>query len=112
WLSCSCRLIFTMDFIPFFFPTIDVNLLLNALPSRRSSDLAIASLPGRKFIFTNGSRAHAEKVAERLGFTDHFEDIFEMVGEAERSEEHTSELQSRENIVCRLLLEKKKTDPS
>src|SRR5690606_20975140 len=28
---------------------------------------------------------------------------------AMRSEEHTSELQSRENIVCRLLLEKKKT---
>src|SRR5690606_39534263 len=27
----------------------------------------------------------------------------------ERSEEHTSELQSRENIVCRLLLEKKNT---
>src|SRR5690606_41367319 len=30
-------------------------------------------------------------------------------GEVEvRSEEHTSELQSRENLVCRLLLEKKK----
>src|SRR5690606_42127027 len=28
--------------------------------------------------------------------------------EAPRSEEHTSELQSRENLVCRLLLEKKK----
>src|SRR5690606_41730730 len=27
--------------------------------------------------------------------------------EADRSEEHTSELQSRENLVCRLLLEKK-----
>src|SRR5690606_40013047 len=27
-----------------------------------------------------------------------------------RSEEHTSELQSRENLVCRLLLEKKKND--
>src|SRR5690606_41892801 len=27
---------------------------------------------------------------------------------AGRSEEHTSELQSRENLVCRLLLEKKK----
>src|SRR5690606_41063942 len=26
---------------------------------------------------------------------------------AERSEEHTSELQSRENLVCRLMLEKK-----
>src|SRR5207302_6238092 len=28
-----------------------------------------------------------------------------------RSEEHTSELQSRENLVCRLLLEKKKNGP-
>src|SRR2546430_8810239 len=28
-----------------------------------------------------------------------------------RSEEHTSELQSQSNIVCRLLLEKKKTTP-
>src|SRR5690606_40161773 len=34
----------------------------------------------------------------------------EMPAEAapQRSEEHTSELQSRENLVCRLLLEKKK----
>src|SRR5690606_41671272 len=29
---------------------------------------------------------------------------------AQRSEEHTSELQSRENLVCRLLLEKKKAN--
>src|SRR5690606_41638239 len=29
---------------------------------------------------------------------------------AKRSEEHTSELQSRENLVCRLLLEKKKAE--
>src|SRR3712207_7533949 len=28
-----------------------------------------------------------------------------------RSEEHTSELQSRQYLVCRLLLEKKKNDP-
>src|SRR5690606_40712983 len=33
------------------------------------------------------------------------------VGAAARSEEHTSELQSRENLVCRLLLEKKKLSP-
>src|SRR2546430_3273918 len=32
----------------------------------------------------------------------------EMVGGAVRSEEHTSELQSQSNLVCRLLLEKKK----
>ena len=30
----------------------------------------------------------------------------------ERSEEHTSELQSRTNLVCRLLLEKKKKKPN
>src|SRR3712207_8675455 len=30
-------------------------------------------------------------------------------GPANRSEEHTSELQSRQYLVCRLLLEKKKT---
>src|SRR5438132_9288560 len=29
----------------------------------------------------------------------------------ERSEEHTSELQSHSDLVCRLLLEKKKTNP-
>ena len=41
--------------------------------------VAIARLPGRKFIFTNGSRPHAEKVAARLGVTEHFEDIFDIV---------------------------------
>src|SRR3712207_8682740 len=33
------------------------------------------------------------------------------VGRAGRSEEHTSELQSRQYIVCRLLLEKQKNQP-
>src|SRR5690606_41711334 len=33
-------------------------------------------------------------------------------GSGTRSEEHTSELQSRENLVCRLLLEKKKNTQS
>src|SRR5688572_31132001 len=41
------------------------------------------------------------------------EEIFAEVGQAQgwaeaRSEEHTSELQSQSNLVCRLLLEKKK----
>src|SRR2546427_8241727 len=34
--------------------------------------------------------------------------VIETVGQ--RSEEHTSELQSQSNLVCRLLLEKKKQD--
>src|SRR3712207_7700980 len=38
------------------------------------------------------------------------EDAYKAHGESEhRSEEHTSELQSRQYLVCRLLLEKKKT---
>src|SRR2546427_11327230 len=32
----------------------------------------------------------------------------QLLGVGERSEEHTSELQSQSNLVCRLLLEKKK----
>src|SRR3712207_8378943 len=35
--------------------------------------------------------------------------IFWSLGRLSRSEEHTSELQSRQYLVCRLLLEKKKT---
>src|SRR3712207_7359703 len=34
--------------------------------------------------------------------------LLQHVGVVERSEEHTSELQSRQYLVCRLLLEKKK----
>lgn len=40
---------------------------------------AIEMLPGRKLIFTNGTRKHAEAVATRLGITDHFEDVFGIV---------------------------------
>jgi putative hydrolase of the HAD superfamily len=36
---------------------------------------ALGALPGRKFIFTNGSRKHAEAVMARLGVSGHFEDI-------------------------------------
>src|SRR5437868_13215046 len=34
--------------------------------------------------------------------------LLQQIGEGGRSEEHTSELQSRFDLVCRLLLEKKK----
>jgi putative hydrolase of the HAD superfamily len=39
---------------------------------------AIASLPGRKFIFTNGSAHHAGRVAEKLGVLDKFDGIFDI----------------------------------
>src|SRR5690606_41892050 len=40
--------------------------------------------------------------------TEPYSSLITTSGRSERSEEHTSELQSRENLVCRLLLEKKK----
>ncbi|WP_420391559.1 pyrimidine 5'-nucleotidase [Acuticoccus sp.] len=40
---------------------------------------AIHALPGRHFIMTNGTVAHAKAIAERLGIHDHFEDIFDIV---------------------------------
>lgn len=45
---------------------------------------AIAALPGRKLILTNGTVAHAEAVLKRLDIDTHFEGIFDIVaGELE-----------------------------
>src|SRR3712207_8234134 len=43
-------------------------------------------------------------------FAGHLYDPASLSRRVVRSEEHTSELQSRQYLVCRLLLEKKKTD--
>ncbi len=40
---------------------------------------AIAKLPGRKLILTNGSTDHAAKVLERLGIGSHFEAVFDII---------------------------------
>ena len=40
---------------------------------------AIEKLSGRKLILTNGSKAHAASVLERLGLHAHFEDVFDIV---------------------------------
>src|SRR5256885_12215626 len=53
------------------------------------------------------SRLGLQKLAFRR--TDGDQMVEGIEGQAERSEEHTSELQSPCNLVCRLLLEKKKT---
>ena len=39
---------------------------------------AIAELPGRKLILTNGTRQHAEAVMRRLEIGEHFEDVFDI----------------------------------
>jgi len=39
---------------------------------------AIADLPGRKYILTNGTRAHADAVMQRLEIGHHFDDVFDI----------------------------------
>src|SRR2546430_7475344 len=56
-------------------------------------------------LFRSAPRARC--VGGRNDVIGHHRDQLELVG-AQRSEEHTSELQSQSNLVCRLLLEKKK----
>ena len=40
---------------------------------------AIAELPGRKLILTNGSTDHVDRVLERLGIGEHFEAVFDII---------------------------------
>src|SRR2546430_5852706 len=58
--------------------------------------------PQQNLLFTGV--AHGQRATLESVLADHGEDAFE------RSEEHTSELQSQSNLVCRLLLEKKKNN--
>src|SRR5256885_13028082 len=70
-------------------------------------------------LFRSARGGHPLLCAERRGawtfpgpfedsFRDHLRDLRRSARFPDRSEEHTSELQSPCNLVCRLLLEKKK----
>jgi putative hydrolase of the HAD superfamily len=48
---------------------------LSVVPEAPELRAALSALPGRKLIFTNGSRRHAERVADKLGVLDLFEGI-------------------------------------
>src|SRR5690606_41644064 len=95
---------------------------LHSFPTRRSSDLGYSEVINSQItlgpkdigeirIFTPGGArvflgADDSRQANELSYDTTF---FKFAGNyfIGRSEEHTSELQSRENLVCRLLLEKK-----
>src|SRR5690606_39733056 len=66
---------------------------LHSFPTRRSSDLRRRSRKSRACAASLGPEPRRRRRTAR-----------------HRSEEHTSELQSREKLVCRLLREKKKVD--
>src|SRR5690606_42143408 len=105
--------------ISIFSPYYSVPRYLHPFPTRRSSDLPqpprSGTVPGvvvgaRQFI-PDHSDVDALRAAVRgCRGCDLYRDTTQAVFSRGRvrSEEHTSELQSRENLVCRLLLEKKK----
>src|SRR5690625_6038524 len=65
-------------------------------------DRSLQSVPRLKI----GKHISAAKPVDRLfGITDHIEHMIPFCLSVIRSEEHTSELQSRGHLVCRLLLE-------
>src|SRR5207302_9670702 len=108
-------------FSSFFSPRAPPLRALHSFPTRRSSDLrGVFELPplllALAFILVglaawflgrrNGAARTVRLPRDYYVGLDHL--INDRFDHAARSEEHTSELQSRENLVCRLLLEKKK----
>src|SRR5207249_7015787 len=82
-------------------------------PTRRSSDLANqGSRQPVNFFDRESALPHQLNGLQRSKQADPIRDeiggVFHRESDRLRSEEHTSELQSRFDLVCRLLLEKKK----
>src|SRR5690606_23602311 len=67
------------------------------------------ALPGRDRPISTATKHHVSKRPLHGPYPEGLEVAYFGMG-CFRSEEHTSELQSRENLVCRLLLEKKKEE--
>src|SRR2546427_12054079 len=84
----------------------------------RSDDLVLVQLTVSNTRSLEQKKALFSRIAELLVESPGLrpEDVFVNLVEVDkenwsmRSEEHTSELQSQSNLVCRLLLEKKKID--
>ena len=51
---------------------------LSVVPELPELAAALGRLPGRRLIFTNGSRRHAENVAAKIGVLHLFDDIFDI----------------------------------
>src|SRR5437773_4291642 len=70
--------------------------------------------PSALFPYTTLFRSRIEpdsRLGGRIKFREPTHHIAHVNGVADRSEEHTSELQSHHELVCRLLLEKKRPAP-
>src|SRR5206468_11786766 len=93
---------------------------LHSFPTRRSSDLKTfgsgpnasargPAIAARRRAPRRSQRRTPDMLILTCPYCGVAADETELAPGGERSEEHTSELQSRSDLVCRLLLEKKKT---
>src|SRR5207249_10075916 len=106
--SSTSYLISSLHSFPFFFQSSPHHRHLHSFPTRRSSDL-LEYLARVVCAMPHGSRweAYPDSVVGTDSHTTMVNSLG-VFGWGVRSEEHTSELQSRFDLVCRLLLEKKK----
>src|SRR5207253_10989648 len=101
---------FQVLYLPFYYGSAH-HPHLHSFPTRRSSDLVAGSPPAIQH-----GNAEAHDSSGRLQIHRGHQPLWRNVDPVRqrrhrapvRSEEHTSELQSRGHLVCRLLLEKKK----
>src|SRR5690606_40065359 len=107
-LQHSCCFVYNLYL--FAYQTYGDHRYLHSFPTRRSSDLK----PLRAYLYPQGptqaiyyDHDKFPSLKDNFIFGTYTGDIYG-IHINERSEEHTSELQSREKLVCRLLLEKKK----
>src|SRR5258708_28640614 len=89
-------------------PKVSLSYVVAGLPSRLkadvfSADCTYTSHSARKPISARNLSLNCSEALAEIGFRAEW-DVYVQ----SRSEEHTSELQSPDHLVCRLLLEKKK----
>src|SRR5688572_32514450 len=94
--------------ILFFFISDDHHRDLHSFPTRRSSDLPTSAPSSRKT--PRPARDNRSSSRPATGRATRAATPAAAPSPRPRSEEHTSELQSQSNLVCRLLLEKKKQE--
>src|SRR5207247_10197477 len=110
----TCALLFSHLYVFNNTATTDIYTLSlhDALPiSSHTEFFTIASgVPSIKYASTTAISAKNLSSCNSFFLPSNFNTQYVVI--SERSEEHTSELQSRVDLVCRLLLEKKKKSPS
>src|SRR5207244_7523398 len=105
-IMCSCPLLCLLSF----FYASGAHLELHSFPTRRSSDLVRVLFRDARVVEYRAPGGRDRGDGDHDGVGDQPDARDRLAQGDGRSEEHTSELQSPDHLVCRLLLEKKKDD--